>query len=389
MIPRRFRDVVADRLDQFPAVALLGPRQVGKTTLALQIAATRESVYLDLESVADRAKLSDPARFLTPHLDKLVILDEVHRVPELFGELRGIIDQARRVGRRDGLFLLLGSASLDLLRQTTESLAGRIALCELAPLDVTEIADVDLDRLWVRGGFPDSMLARDDDSSSLWRENFLRTYLERDIPLLGPRIPAETLRRFWTMLAHSQGCLLNAEVFARALAIDGKTVVRYLDLLVDLLLVRRLPSFQANLGKRLVKSPRVYVRDSGVVHTLLGIRDRDSLLGHPVAGGSWEGFVVENILRVASDRVQASFFRTSAGAEMDLVLEWPGGSRWALEIKHGAAPSLSRGFHNAREDLRPERTFVVYSGHERYAVADGVEVIGVRELCESVAANAC
>jgi uncharacterized protein len=384
MIRRRFAETVTARLDQFPAVALLGPRQVGKTTLALEIAAGRASVYLDLESAADRAKLSDPRHFLAPHADKLVILDEVHRVPELFRELRGIIDEARRAERRHGLFLLLGSASLDLLRQTTETLAGRIALCELAPFDVTEVAEDELDPLWVRGGFPDSFLASDDTTSTLWRESFLRTYLERDVPLLGPRIPAETLRRFWTMLAHAQGGLLNAANFARALAVDGKTVARYLDLLVDLLLVRRLPPYQTNLGKRLVKSPRVYVRDSGLVHTLLGIDDRDSLLGHPVAGASWEGFVVENILRVIPDRVQASFYRTVAGAEMDLVLEWPGGEIWAIEIKRGLAPTLGRGFHNTREDLQPSRTFVIYAGRDRYPKADGVEVVSVRDLCHQI-----
>ncbi|RPH92889.1 MAG: ATP-binding protein [Lysobacterales bacterium] len=382
MIRRRYTETVIALLGQFPAVALLGPRQVGKTTLALEIAAGCDSLYLDLESMADRAKLSDPVAFLAPHADRLVILDEVHRVPELFRELRGIIDEGRRAGRRHGQFLLLGSASLDLLRQTTESLAGRIALCELAPFDVLETDAGDLEALWVRGGFPDSFLAPDEPTSTVWRENFLRTYLERDVPLLGPRIPAETLRRFWTMLAHAQGGLLNAAEFARALAVDGKTVARYLDLLVDLLLVRRLPPLGANAGKRLVKSPRVYVRDSGLVHALLGIDDRDALLGHPVAGASWEGFVVENILRAAPDRVKASFYRTAAGAEMDLVLEWPGGEVWAIEIKRSPAPSLGRGFHSAREDLRPARTFVVYAGGERYAKADGVEVIGLRELCE-------
>jgi len=246
----------------------------------------------------------------------------------------------------------------------------------------------DQEKLWVRGGFPDSFLAPDDATSTIWRENFLRTYLERDVPLLGPRIPAETLRRFWTMLAHAQGGLLNAAEFARALAVDGKTVARYLDLLVDLLLVRRLPPYRANIGKRLVKSPRVYVRDSGLVHALLGIDDRDALLGHPVAGASWEGFVVENILRAAPDRVKASFYRTAAGAEMDLVLERPGGEVWAIEIKRSLAPGLGRGFHCAREDLRPARTFVVHAGGDRYAKADGVEVIGLHELCALMSTTA-
>lgn len=382
MITRRYFRTLTERLDQFPAVALLGPRQVGKTTLAHQIASARPSLYLDLETAADREKLVDPALYLAPHADKLIVLDEVHRTPEIFPELRAVIDAARRDGRRHGLFLLLGSASLDLLRQTTESLAGRIAICELGPFDATEIDPVKLERLWIRGGFPDSFLAGADDASFVWRENFLRTYLERDIPQLGPRIPAETLRRFWTMLAHSQGGLLNASQLARSLAVDGKTVTRYLDLMVDLLLVRRLPPRLANVGKRLVKSPRVYVRDSGLVHTLLGLGDRDAVMGHPVAGASWEGFVIENLLQVLPDRVQASFYRTSAGAEMDLVLDWPGGEVWCIEIKRGLVPKLGRGFHNVRQDLGPARSFVVYSGDERYGVAEGVEVIGLPELCE-------
>jgi hypothetical protein len=381
MISRRDTATVTARLGQFPAVALLGPRQVGKTTLAHEIAAGCDSVYLDLEATADRVKLDDPVAYLAPHADRLVIVDEVHRVPELFGALRGIIDEGRRAGRRHGRFLLLGSASLELLQQSTESLAGRIALCELAPLDVGEVAPRDLETLWARGGFPDSFLAPDDRASLLWRENFVRTYLERDIPQLGPRIPAETLRRFWMMLAHTQGGLLNAAEFARALAIDGKTVVRYLDLLVDLLLVRRLPPLQANVGKRLVKSPRVYVRDSGLVHALLGLGSRDALLGHPIAGASWEGFAVENLLRLSAGSAQANFYRTAAGAEMDLVLEWPGGETWAIEVKRSPAPALGRGFHSARDDLRPARTFVAHAGTDRYAKAEGIEVIGLRELC--------
>ncbi|MBK7048339.1 MAG: ATP-binding protein [bacterium] len=388
MIKRRTFHNITDHLDHFPAVALLGPRQVGKTTLALQVAAGRDSLYLDLESAADRARLEDPRAFLTPHADRLVIMDEVHRVPELFGELRGIIDEGRRTGRRHGRFLLLGSASLDLMRQTSESLAGRVALCELAPLDATEVPLANLEQLWVRGGFPDSFLSPSERVSAQWRESFLRAYLERDVPMFGPRIPAETLRRFWTMLAHAQGGLLNASSFARALAVDSKTVTRYLDLLVDLLLVRRLPPLQANVGKRLVKSPRVYVRDSGLVHALLGIADRDALLGHPVAGASWEGFVVENILRLADNRAQASFYRTAAGAEMDLVLEWPGGSVWAIEIKRGQAAALGRGFHAAREDIKPVRTFVVGAGDDHYLRSDGVEVVGVRGICELVGVEA-
>ena len=386
MIARQKSRLVRARLDQFPAVALLGPRQVGKTTLAELVAEGRASVYLDLEDPADREKLTDAALYLSGHEDKLVILDEVQRVPELFQTLRGLIDKGRRRAIRAGRFLLLGSASIDLLRQSGESLAGRIAYVELEPLNVLEVDGDAREKLWIRGGFPDSFLAEGDQAGAVWRENFVRTYLERDIPQLGPRVPAETLRRFWTMLAHLQGGTLNAAQLARGLAVDGKTVARYLDLLVDLLLVRRLSPFHVNVGKRLVKSPKVYVRDSGIVHALLGLDDRDAVLGHPVAGGSWEGFVLENLLGAAPQRVTPWFYRTAAGAEIDLVLEMPGGTLWAVEIKRGLAPKLDKGFHHAREDLEPERSFVVYSGDARYPKGEGVEVIGLGELASILVA---
>jgi uncharacterized protein len=385
MIPRQKSELLRARLVQFPAVALLGPRQAGKTTLAERIAEERLSVYLDLEDAADREKLADAALYLSAHEEKLVILDEVQRMPELFQSLRGLIDKGRRRGIRAGRFLLLGSASMDLLKQSGESLAGRIAYLELGPLNVLEVGHDMRERLWIRGGFPDSFLAQGDDASVVWRENFIRTYLERDIPQLGPRVPAETLRRFWTMLAHMQGGLLNAAQFARALGVDGKTVARYLDLLVDLLLVRRLAPFHTNVGKRLVKSPKIYVRDSGIVHALLGLDDRDAVLGHPVAGGSWEGFVIENLLSAAPERVKGYFYRTSAGAEIDLLLVMPGGELWAIEIKRGLAPKLDKGFHHAREDLRPVRSFVVYSGEDRHPKGEGIEAIGVTELAELIA----
>ncbi len=320
-------------------------------------------------------------QFLSAHRDKLVILDEVQRLPDLFQALRGLIDQGRSRGRRSGQFLLLGSASIDLLKQSGESLAGRIAYLELEPLDVTEISSAEADRLWIRGGYPESFLAPSDSLSVAWRTSFIRTYLERDVPQFGSRIPAETLRRFWTMLAHSQGALLNAARLAQGIAVEGKAVARYLDLLVDLLLVRRLPPYHPNVGKRLVKSPKVYVRDSGLVHALLTLDDRDAVFGHPVVGGSWEGFVIENLLRVAPERTEASFYRTGTGAEIDLVLKLPGNRVWAVEVKRGLAPTLERGFHIARADLKPKRTFVVYSGTERFGMTAGVEAIGIRELC--------
>lgn len=380
MITRLLQPELAQTIADFPATALLGPRQVGKTTLALEVGASRNALYLDMESEQDRAKLAQPELYLADHADKLVILDEVHRAPGLFPVLRGLIDRNRRAGRKAGQYLLLGSASLDLLKQSGETLAGRIAYLELAPFNVLETTQQPMDDLWVRGGFPESLLTDDAARSLRWRQDFIRTYLERDIPQFGPRIAAETLRRFWGMLAHHQGGLLNTSQFARNLGVDAKTAASYLDLLVDLLLVRRLPPWHANLGKRLVKSPKVYVRDSGLVHALLAIPDKETLLAHPVVGLSWECFVIENLLTAAHRDVQGHFYRTSGGAEVDLLLTWPDGRLWAIEIKRSLTPKLERGFHAACADLNPERKFVVYPGTERYRVAEDVEAISLGEL---------
>ncbi len=287
-----------------------------------------------------------------------------------------------------GGFLLLGSASMDLLRQSGESLAGRITLVDLGPLDVLELESPkpDLTPLWVRGGFPDSYLAENDRNSFAWRKDFIRSYLEREIPLLGPRIPAETLESLWTMLAHNQGALLNASHLAAALMVSAQTVTRYVDLLVDLLLVRRLRPFHHNAGKRIVKSPKVYVRDSGIAHSLLGISDYNALSGHPVVGASWEGFVIENLLAAVPDLTIASFYRTSAGAEVDLVLEIPGHGLLTIDIKRGLSARLEKGFHNACEDLKPTRRFVVNSGNDRYRVTDAVEAIGLKDLAAELVA---
>jgi hypothetical protein len=385
MIRRRIKPHVTEALDRQAAVALIGPRQVGKTTLAQDIAEERGALYLDLEDTDDRQKLASPALFLKQYEDRLVVLDEIHRVPELFQTLRGLIDQGRRKDKRTGRFLILGSASIDLLRQSGESLAGRIEYIEMEPLDVTEVGGGEgaCDQLWVRGGFPDSYLAKSDPDSLKLRKSFIRTYLERDVPQFGPRIPAETLGRLWTMLAHGQGTLLNASRLAAGLSLTAPTVTKYIDLLVDLLLVRRLQPLHANIGKRLVKSPKIYVRDSGVVHALLGIGDYNELAGHPVIGPSWEGFVIENLLSAAPDRTSASFYRTSAGAEIDLVLDLPGrAGRWAIEIKRALSAKPGRGFYEARKDIHPDRSFVVYAGTERYPVSEEVQAIGVLDMAE-------
>jgi uncharacterized protein len=372
MIQRIAKAKLTQLLARFPAVALLGPRQVGKTTLALSLTGepqTDESpLYLDLELPSDRAKLADPELYLVKHEGQLVILDEIHRLPGIFQTLRGLIDRRRRKGNRSGQFLLLGSASIDLLQQSAETLAGRITYMELTPFLEREIAGLAPNAgqsLWVRGGFPDSFLAQTDGESFEWREAFIQTYLERDVPSLGPRIPAETLHRFWQMLGHNQGQLLNAAQLAAGLGISGQTVARYLDIMVDLLLVRRLQPWSSNVGKRLVRSPKVYVRDSGLLHALLGIRDQEMLLGHPVVGSSWEGMLIENILSSVPAATQAWFYRTSVGAEIDLVLEVVPKQRWAIEIKRSISdPKPSRGFYIGCEDIRATRQIVLYPGDE-------------------------
>lgn len=386
MISRRLASAVEAALARQPAVGLVGLRQTGKTTLALAISAARDSVYLDLENARDRAQVAEPQEFLDFHRDRLVVLDEVHQAPEIFRELRGAIDRGRRSGRRTGRYLLLGSASASLLRQT-QSLAGRLAPLELGPFDVLEAArDGEAERvLWLRGGLPESFLAEDDPTSLEWREDFLTSILARDLPQFGVFVAHEKMRRLWTMLAHRQGGLWSGAAIAAGLGMDTRTVNRYLGLLVDLLFVRRLPPYAANLGKRSVKSPKVYIRDSGLAHALLGIGEYPALLGHPVVGGSWEGFVIENLIAAAPRGTAASFYRTSHGAECGLVLELPGRPRpWAIEVKRGAAPRLSRGFHSAAADLSPERAFLVYPGDTRFPLSPGVEAIGLRELAAAV-----
>ena len=382
MIERHLHRTLLRLLDGNPAVVLTGPRQVGKTTLAREIARERGAVYIDLERPSHVAMISDIEEYCDEHSDKLLVLDEVHRVPGLFAPLRSIIDERRRSGTRTGLFLLLGSASLELLKQSSETLAGRVALSELQPLGVSEVPAGALHKLWSRGGFPESFLADGDARSLDWRDGFVRTYLERDIPQFGSRVPAETLRRFWTMLAHNQGQLHNAATLARGLDITGVSIARYLDLLVDLLLVRRLQPWTSNLGRRLVKAPKVYIRDSGICHALLGIETLDGLLGHPVVAGSWEGFVVENVIRALPRRASWGYYRTAGGAEIDLVVEVVG-ELWAIEIKRGAAAKVTRGFYSGCEDLRPDRKFVVHGGRAaptEYPVGRGIRAMTLPAL---------
>ncbi len=387
MIQRRLETKVKQALAENPAVALLGPRQVGKTTLALGLAELMPAIYLDLENRLDLQKVKDIESFYADNSDKLIILDEVQRLPEIFAPLRGIIDQERRKGNKTGRFLFLGSASVHLLQQSSESLAGRIAYLELHPIDALEFVPQDRDsmnRLWLRGGFPESLLANSDTQSMNWRRDFIKTYLERDIPQLGPRIPAETLDRFWTMLAHNQGGVINAAQLARNLEVSGMTVGRYLDLMVDLLLVRRLRPWTFNIGKRLVRSPKIYIRDSGITHSLLNIGDYNSLLGHPVVGGSWEGFVIENILSVLPVHGQPYFYRSTGGAEIDLVLEFSMTEKWAIEIKRSSAPTVSKGFYTACDDIKADKRYVVYAGNESFSLGQGITAISLTQLMQEL-----
>jgi predicted AAA+ superfamily ATPase len=380
-------------LGQFPAVALLGPRQVGKTTLAQSLTnqADNAALYLDLELPSDRAKLADPELYLSDHEERLVILDEIHRLPGIFQTLRGLIDRRKRKRKRSGQFLLLGSASIDLLHQSAETLAGRIAYLELTPFLEGEVEDLSPNSnqtLWVRGGFPDSFLAETEAESHEWRAAFIQTYLERDVPSLGPRIPAETLHRFWQMLAHNQGQMLNAAQLAAGLGISGQTVARYLDIMVDLLLVRRLPPWASNVGKRLVRSPKVYVRDSGLLHTLLGIQDQETLLGHPVVGASWEGMLIENILSTVPANTRSWFYRTSVGAEIDLVLETAPNERWAIEMKRSLGdPTPSKGFHIGCVDIKATRQIILYPGKERYKHDAKTEIMPLDALLKELSGS--
>ena len=379
MFRRELQHVVAQALLRSPAVVLLGPRQVGKTTLARAIAqAHGDALFLDLERESDRAAVARPELFVPALRQRLVVLDEVQTLPDLFRALRPEIDANRRAGR----FLLLGSASGPLLRQSSESLAGRASYVELTPFLASEVTHdlAGLQPLWQRGGYPLSYLADSDALSLAWRQDFLRTFLHRDMPALGVRVPAETMRRLWTMLAHLQGQPFNASQLGLALGgASHTTVARHLDVLVDALMVRRLAPHLPNLGKRLVKSPRLYVRDSGLLHALLGIADAQALQGHPIAGVSWEGFVIEQIAAALPPDAVLGYYRTAVGAELDLVAQVQG-QTLAFEIKLSSAPKPARGFWQALQDVKPDRTFVVAPVERSYGLADGVQVVGLAEL---------
>lgn len=389
MAHRRLRRTVSDMLARFPAVALLGPRQAGKTTLARAIAAGRPSVYIDLENPRDLAGLTeDVVQYLEEREDRLVVLDEVSRTPGLFRELRGLIDRGEERGLSAGRFLILGSAERLLLGQMDESLAGRIAYLELGPLDVSETGPEWMDRLWLRGGFPKSLLSAGDEESMAWRERFIGDFLGRAIPAMGPRVPMQALYRFWVDLALNQGGPRNAAKAARRLSVDGKTVARYLDIFIDLMMVRTMHPHPVGVRRRLARSPKAYVRDSGLLHALLGIPDMKTLLDHPLAEASWKGFVIENLLSVSRPlRTLPASYRTGAGAEIDLVLDFPGvpKRRWAIDIQLGRNPKPSKGFYNAIKDVKPDRAFVVCRAEGRRPISDKVEATDLPGLMRLLA----
>ncbi len=385
MIKRVLAKAIINALATIPVVAILGSRQVGKTTLALEVANTnrdKEVTYLDLELDSDLSKLNEPESYLRRFNNKLLIIDEIQRKPDLFRTLRSLVDERKRAGEKAGQFLLLGSASRDLIQQSSESLAGRIRFLELSPFSVLELIQHDsrefeLERLWMRGGYPDSYLADSDENSWSWRSDFIAAYVERDIPLMGPGVPASRMKRVWSMLAHCHGHQVNMSTLGRSLEVDHKTIRSYLDILTDFYMVRQLQPWAGNTRKRLVKSPKVYLRDSGLLHQLLNISDFETLLGHPVLGASWEGFVIENIIQGLSNKWRYSYYRTTAQAELDLVLEGPGNEVLAVEIKRSIAPKVGKGFHLACEDVGATRKVVVYSGDEIYPLTNDTEAIGL------------
>jgi predicted AAA+ superfamily ATPase len=360
--------------------------------LALEVAnnkVDKDVTYLDLELDSDIAKLNEPEDYLKRFANKLLIIDEVQRKPDLFRVLRSLIDMRKRAGEKSGHFLLLGSASRDLIQHSTETLAGRIRYLELSPFSLPEVYKSDhpgfnVDKLWFRGGFPDSYLADEGDESWDWRTDFIASYVERDIPLMGPKVSATRMKRFWSMLAHWHGQQLNMSSLGKSLEVDHKTIRFYLDTLTDFYMVRQLPPWSGNSKKRLVKSPKVYIRDSGILHRLLNISDYETLLGHPLLGASWEGFVLESIISSLSSKWQYSYYRTATQAEIDLVLEGPKQQTIAIEIKRTSSPKLAKGFHLACEDIKATKKFVVYTGADRFTLTSDTEAVSIRALLAEI-----
>lgn len=385
MIRRILEEKLIQGLKSMPVVVLLGPRQVGKTTLAMDLAKSeldKPRHYLDLELDSDLAKLDDAESYLRRFENQLLVIDEIQRRPELFRIIRGIVDIRKRAGERAAHFLLLGSASKELLQKTSETLAGRIRYLELNPFSVIELHKNDplgfnYEKLWFRGGFPDSYLAKTEIDSLNWRYDFITTYVERDIPLFGPQVSATRIKRFWSMLAHYHGQQAVLSEIAKSLEVSHTTIRTYLDILQDFFMVRQVHPWSGNTKKRLVKSPKIYIRDTGLLHNLLNIPSFEQLMGHPLVGASWEGFVIENILNQLSPNWVSSYYRSSNQSEIDLVLEGPAREVWAIEIKKSVSPTLSSGFYHACEDIQATKKFVIYSGSDQFPMKGGIEVIGL------------
>ena len=378
ILERELKKAVIASLARYPVVGLIGCRQVGKTTLAKIIAKAfkKKVIYLDIELPSDLSKLQEPELYLNQFTDHLVIIDEIQRMPALFPLIRAMVDK-KRVG---GRFLILGSASPQLIKHSSESLAGRIIYHELKPLNLNETNYDNLNTLWFRGGFPNSYLAEDSNDSFIWRESFVRTYLERDIPQLGIHIPSRHLRRFWTMLAHMHGQLWNASKIASGLGLSAPTARHYLDILEETFIVRQLKPYYFNIKKRLIKSPKVYIRDSGLLHTLLMLKIFDDLQAHPVVGSSWEGFVIEQIAGILPENTPLYFYRTGAGAEVDLLVFDRKNRPIAIEIKYSLSPKVEKGFRMACEDLSCKKGFIVYPGKESYPIGRNIIALPVKEI---------
>ena len=379
-INRLISKSIVEYLEYFPVLVLLGARQVGKTTLIKHIAKKKDDViFLDLEKESDRLKLTNAELYFNQHGDKLICIDEVQYMPQLFQKLRYVIDENRRNGR----FLLLGSASRDIIQHSSESLAGRVFFMDMRPFVWQEIKyHKKIEEYWWRGGFPDSVLAISDKASQLWRRGFIRTFLERDIPQMGFNIPANTLLRMWTMLAHIQGQVINTSQLGKSLGASHTTMRNYLDLLERTFIIKQLKPFEANVKKRLVKAPKVYIRDTGLLHELLNIESFENLLGNPVIGASWETMVIENITAQLPDW-EHYYYRTHAGSELDLVCK-KGNQLLAFECKVHAAPKLTKGFYTAIEDVQPQKTFVVAQSDELYPIAENIWIGNLEAILNEI-----
>jgi predicted AAA+ superfamily ATPase len=387
MIKREIQERLYGAIEAMPVVALLGPRQVGKTTLAIEVShrVKKKASYLDLESDSDFNKLADAEAYLKRFSDELLVIDEVQRKPDLFRIIRGIVDARKRKGEKAGHFLLLGSSSRELLQKSSESLAGRIRYLELTPFTTSELYQAegdpfDLEKKWLRGGFPDSYLASSNQDSWLWRSDFISTYMERDLPSMGVNIAPPILKRFWKMLAHYNGNQINHSELGRSLELSHTTIKSHLDVLTDFYMVRQLSPWSGNIKKRLVKTPKIYLRDSGILHSLLGLSNIEAILSHPAMGASWEGFVIESILNILNNQWTYSYYRTATQIEIDLVLQTPQQEVWAIEIKKSTAPKLGRGFFEACNDIKATHKFIVNANNESYPLIHGVEVIGLLDF---------